>query len=483
MNVKHIAATALCAAALSLITLSPARADQALLIGVNQYPGLAEGSLEGCVNDAQAMADALKKYGFDVTLILNEKATRQAIMDGFAAAKAKNKPGERFVFFFAGHGTRLSGGGGALLPHDAKDGEEGTFLPADQVNQAIRAIPAKSRTALLDSCFSGGMMRSFTGLKARRPKLKSRAYISRKRRGGAARGGAARGGTARGGTSQTKDLVLVNRRDANEHLSGPISSGGSGVCYFVASRENQQAGEDEFEGKRHGVFTHFLLNRLNGEKDAWGAIQTLVSTKVAEHMDDTQHPTLTPTFVETAVFEGPNTPTPDPDPEPASPSLWDLYNQDHADPTKIAVTMTPNKTTLKVGEQISFAIQARAPGYLVILERGVSGNVNLLFPTGRTADAARVEAGRTIRIPDSGKAFEADAPGNERIKAILFSSPDQVAALLSKMPASRSIPWRKTRDLKIVDEKKADDAKADDPKPEDEKPTFYTSDITFEVEP
>src|SRR6185369_12118594 len=100
----------------------------------------------------------------------------------------------------------------------------------------------------------------------------------------------------RGGNG--KDLTKVNRKDSDDDVNG-----GGGVCYFTASSGNEQAGEDDFDGARHGVFTHFLAPRLTGKRDLWGELQAAVGGKVAEHMEDLQHPRLTTRFVDKVIFD------------------------------------------------------------------------------------------------------------------------------------------------------------------------------------
>src|SRR5579871_6501690 len=152
-----------------------ARADQAIVVGVNQYPKLEAGSnLEGCLNDADSIAAALKGVGFNVTELTDGQATKEGILD--AVKNAKCGGDERFVFFFAGHGTKSSEGKSAILPTDAQQGSEANDISADDLYQAVQGVTAKSRTVLLDSCFSGAMSRALLDRHGRHPHQKSRFY-------------------------------------------------------------------------------------------------------------------------------------------------------------------------------------------------------------------------------------------------------------------------------------------------------------------
>jgi hypothetical protein len=277
-----------------------------------------------------------------------------------------------------------------------------------------------------------------------------------------------------------KDLALVNLADTNQSLGT-----GDAVCYFTATRANEQAGEDEFDGQRHGVFTYYLVPKLDGKRDIWQDIKDGVVSAVSDHMDDTQHPTLSPDYDDVVAFDvkaaadaptdptnttptntTPTNTTPDND---GPKNLWDLYNVDHVNHTRVSLTMFPNETNIALGEQISFHVSAGETGYLVVLERGTSGKVNLIFPLDGAVDSSRVSGDTMTDFPSDGKAFAADAAGTERIKAILFEDRDQAAELLTKFAGTRGLErtQMQARDLRLVSATQT--------------PQFYTSDITFEV--
>ncbi len=570
-----------------------ARADQALLIGINNYPNLKDANLQGCVNDARSMEKMLKAKGFATTMILNEQATRNGIGNALDAMARKVKPNERFVLFYAGHGARAAGGTAVLLPNDAQEGEERNDFPAQLLYSKIQAIPARSRTVLLDSCFSGGMSRSI-----RTRKLRKR-YYQRKLRTTQLLGDA-------------KDLVMVkaNRRDNNDDLTNKPDTApnttpqsGSTICYFTASRGNEEAGEDEFNGERHGVFTHYLLQQMSKLSDfsvPWNAVQPPVSSSVISYMEDTQHPTLSSAFVNTLLFE-PSTdaapvpvvtpapivtpqptplppqanpvlslsitpssfaesggrqaalatvsrntattnplvvnlassdtsevsvpvsiviprgqtsatffvsavddtfvdasqqatvtasapgftsatinltitdndvPSPTPAPAPRPSNLWDDFNGDHVDRSKLLVAIDPDRTEFRMGEQLSFRVHVGTPGYLVLIEHGTSGKLNLIYPLSGQVDDAYV-AGVT-RIPrDEEWVYTLDQPGVERLRAILFSSKERAQELLSRLPrpGQGKAFSDVASDLRLV--RTSVPLKAD----------FYTSDVIFTALP
>jgi hypothetical protein len=107
-------------------------------------------------------------------------------------------------------------------------------------------------------------------------------------------------------------------------------------------------------------------------------------------------------------------------------------------------------------------------GYLVVIERGVSGSINLLYPLSRKVEDAQVSPGQVVTFPSGDQVFEPDAPGKEQIKAILFSSREDAGALIASLPAvgvSYELIPSGTKPSKTSDERKR----------------YYSADFTFEV--
>lgn len=414
-----------------------ARADQAVVVGINEYPAL-NANLHGCVNDATAMAAALKRYGFAVTLLSDSQATKAGILQAVAALKSVNAA-ERVVVYFAGHGSQATSNTSVLLPFDAQPQPSASDITQDELFTAVNALPARSKTIIMDSCFSGGMMRSLA-----RRHLTTR-YFPRE-------------------TERAKDLVRVNRQDIN-----PVVPGAGSVCYFAATQPNQQAAEDDFDGTQDGVFTHYLTQRLTGKAERWEDIQQDVVAKVQEHLDMAQKPLLTERFKDLVVFEGGASPAPVPPPAPARHTVWEQYNGGSVDPKLLLLAMSVNRSPLRVGDHFTMRAAAGRQGYLVVVELGVSGHMNLLYPEKPSAEAAKVEAGQTIAFP-ADQDFMADRPGLESVRALLFPSPDLAQHLLQLFANGGSIALSSferaaQRDLVRV--------------PRDI--TYYASDATFEV--
>lgn len=128
---------------------------RALVIGIDDYP---KSPLNGCVNDAVRIAQALEKHAdgapnFDVALYTsNEKECTNAEIDN-AIAKLFEGDAEIALLFFAGHGLiDEEKNTGFLVTTDASKPAWGYSL-GDLINIANKAYPKiKSTVIILDCC-------------------------------------------------------------------------------------------------------------------------------------------------------------------------------------------------------------------------------------------------------------------------------------------------------------------------------------------
>jgi hypothetical protein len=154
----------------------------ALLVGINKYPP--EQDLRGCVNDVELQRHLLiHRFGFnpkDIYTLIDEKATRQGILEAFEEHLIKQaKPGDVVVYHYSGHGSLVRDPDPIIVSSSRdKSGLNGTFVPIDSelpssqggVVQDIMghtlfllmsALKSENVTAVLDSCYSGGATRKF----------------------------------------------------------------------------------------------------------------------------------------------------------------------------------------------------------------------------------------------------------------------------------------------------------------------------------
>jgi hypothetical protein len=102
--------------------------NKALLIGINTYPSA---PLNGCVNDVTDMANFLvDKCSFqksEISLLINERATKAGIIEKLSFLIDGIKPGDRIIFHYSGHGVQLP----TFNPQGEVDGLDEVICPYD----------------------------------------------------------------------------------------------------------------------------------------------------------------------------------------------------------------------------------------------------------------------------------------------------------------------------------------------------------------
>jgi Caspase domain len=145
--------------ALLLSSLTAQAERLAFVIGNKDY---AVGALRNPVNDANAIASALRSLGFSVTLAKNLK--RDDIGVAIDAFVARVRPGDDVVFFYAGHGVQVKGIN--YLPAiDAVIRSE-TDVPLNSINlnqlvERLDEARAGVRLFLVDACRHNPYSRGF----------------------------------------------------------------------------------------------------------------------------------------------------------------------------------------------------------------------------------------------------------------------------------------------------------------------------------
>jgi len=147
----------------------------AIIIGISDYPGpdhVLEGGydLSYADDDAEDMAFLLESiYGFEnIQLLVDEEATRDAILTEIANLKGSVSEGDEVVFFFSGHGVKCTpkptpaqGGGQVGI---VTWGEEDFPLPGfgyiwdKELREAFRGFETDRIVFIFDSCLMGGMI-------------------------------------------------------------------------------------------------------------------------------------------------------------------------------------------------------------------------------------------------------------------------------------------------------------------------------------
>lgn len=135
--------------------------NYALLIGINHYQQIPP--LNTAVNDAQTVARVLQQqYGFETTMLLDEKATRTAIIRELNQIKNRLTAADRLLIYYAGHGwndkvTETS----YWLPVDAEQNDPSNWLEAKTITDQLKRTLARQVLVVADSCYSGTISRAF----------------------------------------------------------------------------------------------------------------------------------------------------------------------------------------------------------------------------------------------------------------------------------------------------------------------------------
>jgi hypothetical protein len=153
---------------------------RALLVGIDAYAHIRP--LDGCVNDVRLMHDILVgTFGFDstnVTTLVNDLATRAAILEAFDALVASTGPDDIVVIHYAGHGSQMtdregdepSGFDSTLMPFDTgRAPHENRDITDDEIHLKLEALASRTSytTIIVDACHSGTITRDAFGAKTR----------------------------------------------------------------------------------------------------------------------------------------------------------------------------------------------------------------------------------------------------------------------------------------------------------------------------
>ena len=152
-------------------------AYRALIIGINDYQDPNIPDLETPVNDAQAMAKLLRdRYGFQIELLLDRKATKEAIFRALRKLASSAKPDDSVLIYFAGHGDldRFTNDGW-WIPADAKSQDPLTYLDNFLVQKYANSTQALHVLIISDSCYSGTL---FGQVRAMPPIINDKYYLN-----------------------------------------------------------------------------------------------------------------------------------------------------------------------------------------------------------------------------------------------------------------------------------------------------------------
>jgi hypothetical protein len=266
------------AAVLAVTLLAPAAAGaagtrHALLIGVGRYTHLPKATLEGPPFDVQALQAVLTgRFGFEpgnVAVLLDERATKPAILAAIDALAGRTRPGDFVFIYFSGHGTSgydkafkdvgLDGGTGALVPADFKlaappELSERLIVGSRDLRPRLSKLDGDREVLVaFDSCFSGnsardafapGQARYVAPLELLAPASRGLAALPQEERGVAA-----------DPPYPYRSVVYVSASSKSERAMD------------IGSALIRSGRVKTVDGRPHGAFTNAFLDGLSGAAD------------------------------------------------------------------------------------------------------------------------------------------------------------------------------------------------------------------------
>ncbi len=145
----------------SLVNLAHAE-RYALLVGVDEYDSsYGPGRLFSCANDANGMQrcfvdDSSRWSAGNITLLLNETATKTAIRTALGTLATQAVSGDVVVYFQSSHGGQHSGSDTFLCSYNANYEDEELATDLAAFADGVKII------VVIDACFSGGMFKTLS---------------------------------------------------------------------------------------------------------------------------------------------------------------------------------------------------------------------------------------------------------------------------------------------------------------------------------
>jgi tetratricopeptide (TPR) repeat protein len=208
---------------------------RALVIAVSEYDSSNLRPIKFCENDGQEMYNVLRKVGYEIPknckLIGNVKSQelKEAIYSFFT--NNENSPDDTLVFYYSGHGVPDKWGAIFLAPSDIDSDRPFMtgFSFTDLTNSMLECNSLRVVT-ILDSCYSGSLKLS------------------------------------KGLDSKSGEEAATRLANKEVDEKGDKLKQGVGRCLLASSQGYEEA-YDRME-KDHSIFTYYLLEALNGHKDA-----------------------------------------------------------------------------------------------------------------------------------------------------------------------------------------------------------------------
>jgi metacaspase-1 len=228
----------------------------ALCVGINHFHNYPGSALQGCINDAHAMAALLRNVmGFaerEVAVLTDAQATKARIMSSLEAMIAGAKAGKYgyLVFSMSSHGTQVPDTSGdepdradeAFCPYDlAQTGYQWDLrhiILDDELHDLfVRLPPEVLLEAYLDTCHSGTGLKALDLLSDRKPR-----YMP---------------------PPSYEAFAQVDGRRSRGLHEALLENGKTHHVLWAACRPDQTSADAQIAGSWHGAFTYYFCKEVN----------------------------------------------------------------------------------------------------------------------------------------------------------------------------------------------------------------------------
>jgi hypothetical protein len=228
-----------------------------IIVGISKYQESTIPEIKYAKRDAEVIAKYFENVvGIPINNIFtlyDEEATKSPMIELFSERLPYKVDKNTKVFvYFAGHGSPDEEGKVYIVPYNGRIGSKVRMLSLEEIYNYLHRLPTKEVVVFLDACFTG----------------------------------------------EGRSVLAMGKRPLV-----PVKITRPKFAVLAASREDQTS--NDFEEKRHGLFTYYLLKALGGEADrnsngwvelgeCYKYVKDNVYKTARENLYTEQEPTLLP---------------------------------------------------------------------------------------------------------------------------------------------------------------------------------------------
>jgi hypothetical protein len=376
--------------------LPAAAGNRALIVTIGlayQQKGLP--AIAGPEKDAELARSLARYMGFqdsDTRLIQESQATRSAILDGLTWVRDGIQGGGKALIYYSGHGAQVDDKDGdepdgcdeALVPVDGTSPDQ--YILDDEIGRILDSMDRTSMIVMVvDSCFSGTITRSIYG-------------------------------------GDTRDIKLAdNSVDCNRPINikstlrrSQMEVSGANRVILTATAENEVAYGDLSRTGKGSALSQAIADVVRDGGSSPLTFQSLrdktaqnIKTQCDARSRTPHHPTLDGDpgmFTKDIRLTGASASNESGVTGARNPrELLDRI----VNSSQFAVVLKPDKTALRVGDEIRFDVISTRGGYLNIVELRPDGELNVIFPNAMSGNN-KISADVKTNVPGDvmgGKGF------------------------------------------------------------------------------